>query len=258
MPALPAQIEQLIVYAALGLLILLRFDARRFGTAEFEDEEAPGLHVWLWRVSWYAAGLALIAAVYRLYDRPLTVLHLTIGPDQLVAILIGLLLGILGTGAAVAWGLWRFKGLRLPPAQRYPAAVINSVGTAVLDEAIFRGILLGLTLAANWPVDLAVAFQAVLYGLSTRLGSRGQPPGRLLLALVVGVLAGWVTVQTGGIGAAVIGHAMTRLAFFVASGRVGPLRASVAKEEMAEQLAVPGEGLAVVNEQPTGYGGGYG
>jgi membrane protease YdiL (CAAX protease family) len=258
MPALPAQLEQLIVYAALGLLILLRFDARRFGTAEFEDEEAPGLHVWLWRVSWYVAGLGLIAAVYSLYDRPLTVLHLTIGPAVGGAILLGLLLGILGTGAAVAWGVWRFNGLRLPPAQRYPAAVINSVGTALIDEVIFRGMLLGLTLAANWPADLAVAFQAALYGLSTRLGSRGQPPGRLLLALAVGLLAGWVTIQTGGIGAAVIGHAMTRLALFVASGRVGPMRASVAKEEIAEQLIAPGEGLAVVNDQPTGYGGGYG
>jgi hypothetical protein len=72
-----------------------------------------------------------------------------------------------------------------------------------------------------------------------------------LRALAVGFLAGWVTVQRGGIGAAVVGHAMTRLAFFVASGRVGPMRASVAKEEIAEQLSAPGEGLAVVNDQAT-------
>ena len=37
-----AQIRILLVVAHALLLILLRFDAYRFGTAEYDDESAPG------------------------------------------------------------------------------------------------------------------------------------------------------------------------------------------------------------------------
>lgn len=258
MPTLPPNLELPILYAVVGLLVLLRFDARRFGAAEYDDEEAPGgARPWLSRLAWYGGGLVLIGIVYALHDRPLSVLHLTVGPDRGGSILFGLLLGVLGTGVAVAYGLWRPNGLRLPPARRYPAAVVNSVGTAFLDEAVFRGILLGLTLAADWPLDLAIAFQAIVYALATRLGSRGRPPGMLLLALAIGFVGGWATIQTGGIGAAVLGHAVTRLAFFVTTGRVGVLRARASADEIDEANGPPPEGWAVRADRTAGFDGGY-
>jgi membrane protease YdiL (CAAX protease family) len=259
MPILPPNMEMPILYAVVGLLVLLRFDARRFGAAEYDDEDAPGgLRPWLSRLAWYAGGLLLIGVVYALYDRPLSVLHLTVGADRGGAILFGLLLGVLGTGVAVAYGLSRYDGLRLPPARRYPAAIVNSIGTAFLDEAVFRGIVLGLTLAAGWPLDLAVAFQAVLYGLATRLGSRGGQPGMLLLALAIGFVGAWATIETGGIGAAVLGHAVIRLAFFVVTGHVGVLRPNAQAQELAEVATEPPpEGWAVLADKTTGLDGGY-
>jgi membrane protease YdiL (CAAX protease family) len=253
-PALPPGIDGLILLGLLALLILLRFDAWRFGAAEFDDEDAPGAH-WLTRLAWYAAGFVLVVGVYYFYDRPLSVLHLTVGTEPLTAIIFGLLLGVLGGGAAFYYGVWRYGELQLPPARRYSAAVVNCVGTAFLDEAVFRGILLGLTVASGWPVDLAILFQACLYGLATRLGSRGQPPGPLLIALAIGVGGGWITLQTGGIGAAVLAHALTRLSLFVATGHAGALRMVVPEEEATQAAREqPPEGWSVVEDEHTGYG----
>ena len=228
-------IETLIFLAVVGLLILLRFDARRFGAAEWDDEEAPGpWQAWLRRLSWYIFGLLLILVVYFVYPAPFTVLHLQIGTSRNTALFLGLALGGLGSLYAFGYAWWRFAELRLPPASRYPAALLNSVGTAIIDESIFRGIVLGLLVAYNWPAELAVLFQAVLYVLATRLAGRNRPMGLLLLSLLVGVAGGLVTLATGGIGASLLAHALTRFAVFIATGHAGSIRAAAAEAEEKE------------------------
>lgn len=225
-------LSTLILLGAVGLLILLRLDARRFGAAEYEDEEAPGgIEPWARRLSWYLFGLLLIALIYFLYPRPLTELHLQVGDPRDTALLAGLGLGVIGALAAFGYAWLHFGQLQLPTPMRYPAGILNSVLTAFIDEATFRGILLGLLLAANWPIDLAIAFQAVLYTLATRLAASGRPRGPMLVALGVGLATGWLTVQTAGIGAALLGHGLTRLAIFVSTGHAGAMRASEELEE---------------------------
>jgi hypothetical protein len=125
---------------------------------------------------------------------------------------------------------------QLPAPGRYPAGLLNSVLTAFIDEATFRGVILGLLLASNWPIDLAVAFQAVLYTLTTRLAATGRPRGPMFMALAIGLVNGWLTVQTAGIGAALLGHALARLAIFASTGHAGAMRMSGQMEE-----AVPPE-----------------
>src|SRR5688500_13156164 len=95
---MPFNIEGLILLAMVGMLILLRFDARRFGAAEWDDEEAPGAwQTWLRRLSWYIFGALLILVVYFVYPAPLTVLHLQIGTSRNTALFLGLALGGLGS-----------------------------------------------------------------------------------------------------------------------------------------------------------------
>ena len=59
-------LETLILLAIVGLLILLRFDARRFGAADYDDEESPGgvAHVARPRCPGTCFGILLIAVVY--------------------------------------------------------------------------------------------------------------------------------------------------------------------------------------------------
>jgi hypothetical protein len=216
-------IRDLIFYAFVGLLVVLRFDARRFSAAEHDDEDAPGsARLWFKRLSWYALGLLIIVVVYNLYPLPISELHLQLGDDQAQSLLAGLALAGIGMLVVIAYAYVRYGRLRYPPPGRYPAGLLSSIGTAVIDEAAFRGILLGLLIAANWPVEYAIAFQAVLYALATRMSRPGMPLSMVVLMLALGFVGGWLTIETGGIGAALLGHALARLAYFVATGHSGP------------------------------------
>ena len=225
-------LQFLIVLALAGLLILLRFDARRFGAADFDDEQAVGgWRTWARRLTWYGLGVLLVLSVYFLFPQPITLLHLQMGEPRLIVLVLGAALGVLGAAYAAGYAWWRFDDLRLPPLRRYPVGTLNSVATAFIDEAAFRGILLGLLLFFDWPVHYAIAFQAVVYALSTRLAVSGRPRALLLLSLLVGLVGGWLTVTTLGIGAAFLAHALTRFAIFLTTGHAGQVTGSTAREE---------------------------
>lgn len=246
-------LQTLIVYAFVGMLLLLRFDAQRFGAADWDDEEAPGgWRTWVRRLSWYFFGILLIVLIYRLHPLPISVLNLEMGDDRTQAIVAGLALAAVGTLVVFAYALLRLGGLRLPPGNRYPAALLNAIGTAFIDEAAFRGILLGLLVAAGWPVELAIASQAVAYALATRLGARGRPIGPLLLALAIGGVAGLVTVETGGIGAAILGHAVTRLALFAGTGHAGQIESASDEEPVDDAAELTPEGWEIVSDSEPG------
>jgi hypothetical protein len=251
-------LQTLILYAFVGMIILLRIDALRFGAAEYDDEEAPGgWRTWLRRLSWYAFGIVLVVVVYQLHPLPISVLNLQMGADRTETLIVGLALAAMGTLAAVGYAYLRLGGLRLPPGRRYPAGMLNSVGTAFIDEAAFRGILLGLMLAADLPVELAIVLQATVYGLATRLGAHGRPLGPLLLAIAIGLVGGWVTVETVGIGAAFLGHAVTRMAVFVATGHAGQLQSASDEEPIDDPVDTTPEGWEIVSDRDPGMGWPY-
>jgi hypothetical protein len=243
------QLRSLVVVAFVGLLILLRFDAYRFGAAEYDDEEAPGG----WRnaarrFTWYLIGVGLVIAIYLLHPRPISMLRLTPGGDRGVAIFLGVAFGVLGLLVAAGFAWIRYRGFRLPAWRNYPGAIANSIGTALIDEVCFRGALMGMLLALAWPTELAIAFQAILYGLATRLGAPGRSRGMLVISLLVALVSGWLTVFTGGIGAAFVGHSITRFAIFVTTGHAGQVRAPGHEPEEEDAVRRPPEGWEVVRE----------
>lgn len=247
-------IRFLLFIAFVGLLILLRLDAGRFGTAEYDDEQGPGgVRAWIRRLAWYGLGIVLVLAVYRIHPLPISELRLDIGADRQEAIGLGLLFGLGGTVVAFLFAWWRYRRFRLPPARHYPGAAINTVGTAFIDEALFRGILLGLLLSYDWPLELTIAFQAIMYGLVTRLGAPGRSRGMLAISIGVGVVGGVLTVVTNGIGAAVVGHAVTRFAIFLATGHAGQVRPSGLEPEEELGQTLPPAGWEVVSDHaPSG------
>ena len=214
-------IRVLVVLGLTLLLVLLRLDADRFGAAEYDElddfGDTPPI---LRRVAWYVTGIALVVGVYLVFPDPTGVLRLTVG-DRTAALLGGLGFAAVGVAQAVVVAFLRRRRLRLPPARAYPGAILDAVGTAVIDEAAFRGIVLGLLTAIGIPPLVAIAIQAIAYTLATRVGRAGGDPYLVLLTLGIGLVAGWLTIATGGIAAAVIGHAATRLATFVATGYPG-------------------------------------
>jgi hypothetical protein len=242
-------LEFWLFIAFIGMLLLLRFDAHRFGVAEYDDEARHGdWRGWLRRLSFYAFGLAIVLVIYILYPLPISELHLQLGDDRQQALLYGLIFGLAGTVLAFGFAWYRYRRFRLPSARAYPGAIINAVGTAFLDEAIFRGIILGLLLAWGWSPALAIAFETILYGLATRLGAPGRSRAMLLLSLLVGAVGGWLVVQTAGIGAAVLAHAITRLAIFLATGHAGSVRPPGWEPEELASWALPPRGWDIVSD----------
>ena len=215
--------EELRVLVAFGLgmlLLLLRLDAERFGAAEYDEAVGSAPLSLRRRLAWYVLGVALIAAVYLIYPR--TAHHLPLGlGDRLGAVILGFTYGALGVAQAWAFATYRYGRLRLPDPDSYPGALVNAVMTALVDEAAFRGIFMGFLLAAGLEPLVAIVIQALVYTLCTRTGARGRASYMFWLSLGIGFVSGWATVVTGGIGAAFLGHAITRFAMFLATGHAG-------------------------------------
>ena len=86
---------------------------------------------------------------------------------------------------------------------------------------MFRGAVLGYFLWAGADTNLAILGQAVLSVLATRLGAPGRDRYMFVLSMLIGLIGGWATLLTGGIGASFLGHAITRVAVFLTTGHAG-------------------------------------
>jgi hypothetical protein len=245
---LPEPLGALVAVGLAALLVMLRFDAERFGAAEY-DETTAGHAPPLWRrLAWYGLGAAGILAIASLHPRPEQDLFLGPG-DRGAALLGGFLYGAIGTGQAIAFAWLRYRHLRLPDPASYPGALLNSVGTAFVDEGAFRGAILGLMLVGGIDPSVANLTQALLYALSTRLGAPGREPFMLVLALLIGLGGGWLTIATGGIAAAFLGHAVTRFAVFLCTGHAGQVALHGREVEDIERRRRPPEGWRVIGSR---------
>ena len=215
-------IRVLIAFALTGLLVLLRLDAQRFGAAEY-DEPVAG-QSWfsgsVRRIGWYVLGLGLLLAIFVIHPAPWVDLRLAVG-DRAGGIVLGIVLGLAGVAQAVGLAWYHYRRIRFPDVAAYPGALINEIVTALIDEGTFRGALLGFLLVAGVDPVLAVLAQGFIYSLATRLGAPGRDRYMFGLSLAIGMIAGWATVATGGIGAAFLGHAITRVAVFLVTGHAG-------------------------------------
>ena len=238
--------DQLRVLVALGLtliLVMLRAEAQQFGTAEYDepvDGHPPSV---LRRLAWYGVALVGVVAVVEIHPTPAQDLNFTGGDG---GVLLGFGLGAVGVAYAVAMAWLRYRYVRLPDLSQYPGALVNEVGTAVFDELVFRGALLGFLIVGGVDPTLAVIAETAIYALATRLGAPGRSRSMFVLALVIGVVGGWATLTTGGIAAAVLGHGITRVAIFLTTGHAGqPLPKGTEIEEVERRRRAP-DGWRVV------------
>jgi membrane protease YdiL (CAAX protease family) len=248
---IPDTIRVLMVVGLVGLLVILRFDAERFNAAEYDDIDrwgrAPSL---LRRLAWYTLGVGGILLVLEVHPSPAIDLYLSLG-DRLGTVILGLAYGSIGVGVAVGIALARYRYVRFPPARLYPAKFLNAIATAFVDEAVFRGIVFGFLVGTTMDANLANLTQALLYGLATRLGAPGRPWYMLVTVLVIGLAGGWLTGITGGIGAAFLGHAITRIAIFLTTGHAGIPKARGTEEEEVERRRRTPEGWQVLGPRDT-------
>jgi hypothetical protein len=244
--SLPDPLRILIAIGLTGLLVILRFDAERFNAAEYDDVDRWGRQPSLRRrLAWYGLGFGLILVVLIVHPAPRDDLFLSLG-DRLGVVILGLAYGAIGTSIAIGIALFRYHRVRFPSARQYPGAVVNALSTAFVDEAVFRGLVFGFLVLAGLDPNLANLTQALLYALATRLGAPGRPWYMLVTALAIGLAGGWLTAVTGGIGAAFLGHAITRVAIFAATGHAGLPKARGTEEEEVEKRQRTPDGWQVL------------
>jgi membrane protease YdiL (CAAX protease family) len=249
---IPDVIRVLMTIGLAGLLVILRFDAERFNAAEYDDIDRWGRKPSLLRrLAWYILGIGGILLVLEVYPDPATGLYLSLG-DRLGTIVLGLAYGSIGVAIAVGIALYRYHNLRFPPVSLYPAKITNAVATAFIDEAVFRGIVFGFLVQLPIDANLANLTQALLYALATRLGAAGRPWYMLVTVLVIGLAGGWLTGITGGIGAAFLGHAITRIAIFLTTGHAGIPKAKGTEDEEVERRRRTPDGWQVLGPHEAG------
>jgi membrane protease YdiL (CAAX protease family) len=232
-------IRIIVASALLLVLMLLRLQAEPFAAAEY-DEPDNRYHRGFWtRLAWYALGFGLLAAIYNIHPQPHDVLYLVIGNHQDL-FTYGVALAAVGAIQVGLFAWYRYGRLRLPAPWAYPGAALNSVATAVIDEAAFRGALQGILLAAGLPDGAAILIQSILYVLATRTAAPGRHRYMFLLALGMGLVFGWATYRTGGIGAAILAHTVTSFALFVCTGHAGQVRRGIEIEEKEALLRPEG------------------
>ena len=245
---MPDFVQSVLFVGFVGLMLLLRVDAGRFGAAEWDDEEGDA-RVFLTRITWYLAGLALALVVFVLHPQPVSQLNLVLAANRSEALALGLIYAVGGSVAVFGLAILTSGRLRFPRPGRYPGAVISSVGTAFFDEFLFRGVLLGLLLGLGLPDWPSVAIAAVIYVGAIRAGTPGSGLVLLLVTLGIGVAGGALVLLTSGLGAGLLGHAATRFALFMAMGVPMPRTSAGPLPGDAQVLAagprpwqVPGEG----------------
>jgi membrane protease YdiL (CAAX protease family) len=236
----------MIVIGLAPLIVMLRVEAERFGTAEYYEAtrfgERPRIRR---RLAWYAIGVGLVLAVLFIHPSPQVELFLGSG-DRLGAVLGGLAYGMAGVAFAVVFATVRYHRIRFPDSSSYPGALLNAIATSFIDEAAFRGVLFGLLLTTGLDPSLANLVQAILYTLATRLGAPGRDRYLFVMALIVGLVGGWLTAVTGGIAAAFLGHAIARFAVFLCTGHAGQTKPRGREvEEIEKRRRVP-EGWRVI------------
>jgi Type II CAAX prenyl endopeptidase Rce1-like len=239
----------LIVVGLTLLLVLLRLDAERFGTAEYfeatRDGERPRIRR---RLAWYGLGTALVVAIFAIHPNPETELFLGTG-DRLGAVFGGLIFAGIGVAQAIAFATVRYQRIRFPDTASYPGALLNSTATAFIDEATFRGAIFGSLLILGFEANLANIIQMLIYALATRLGAPGRDRYLLVLTLGIGFIGGWLTAVTGGIAAAFLGHAATRFAVFLCTGHIGQTLPKGREVEEIDRRRRPPEGWRVIGSR---------
>lgn len=242
-------LRALITVGLVLLLIMLRLDAERFGAAEYDeagrDGHGPSVRR---RVAWYLLGIGLVIAILFVHPAPQQDLFLGTG-DRIRALAGGIAFGLVGAGQALGFAWLRYHHFRLPAVSSYPGALVNSIATAFIDEATYRGVLFGLLLGTGLNASVANVIQALVYALSTRLGAPGRDRYMLVLALLIGLAGGWLTWATGGIAAAFLGHAVTRFAVFLCTGHAGQVALRGREAEDIERRRRTPDGWRVIGSR---------
>ncbi|HVM24353.1 MAG TPA: CPBP family intramembrane glutamic endopeptidase [Candidatus Limnocylindrales bacterium] len=211
--------DSLRLAIAVGLtifMVLLRFDSERIIRSDYFRYRTP----WMGPVSYYILVIGFAVGIALILPSGREQLFMTGGAtDEMLPIMLVFVLVALLNAAALAF--LRFGSILPLPLELLPSRVLGAASNAISEELQFRSVVLGMLLFAGVPAGWAIAIQALLYGFAHRRLWRDRDWYFLLGSVLLGWAAGVVTVETGSVIPAVVGHfAVTMSLFAFAGGRL--------------------------------------
>jgi hypothetical protein len=212
-------LDSLRLAIAFGLtlfLVLLRFDAERITRSDYFRYRTP----WMGPLSYYVLVIGFAIGIAVILPSGNEQLFLTGGQTgEMLPVMLAFVVVALLNAAALAF--LRYGGILPLPVELLPSRVIGAAANAISEELQFRSIVLGMLLFAGLDTGLALAVQALVYGLAHRRLWRDRDWYFLLGSVLLGWAAGVVTVNTGSVIPAIVGHfAVTMSLFAFAGGRL--------------------------------------
>jgi hypothetical protein len=212
-------LDSLQVAIALGLtlfLVLLRFDSERIIRSDYFRYRTP----WLGPVSYYALVIGFALGIAWILPAGRLTLFLTGGdPDRALPVM--LLFAVVALLNAAALAFLRYGGILPLPTELLPSRILGAGANALAEELQFRSVVLGLLIFVGLEPGVAIAAQALVYGLAHRRLWRDRDWYFLFGSVLLGWAAGVATIHTGSVITAVVGHfAVTMSLFAFAGGRL--------------------------------------
>jgi hypothetical protein len=208
--------DSLRLAIALGLtlfLVLLRFDSERITRSDYFRYRTP----WMGPVSYYILVIGFAIGIAVILPSGRAQLFLT-GGDSGVMLPIMALFVVVALLNAAALAFLRYGGILPLPIELLPTRVLGAAASAISEELQFRSIVLGMLLFAGVPTGWAIAVQALVYGLAHRRLWRERDWYFLAGSVLLGWAAGAVTIETGSIIPAIVGHFAVTMSFFAFAG----------------------------------------
>ena len=211
--------DSLRLAIAIGMtvfMVVLRFDQERIMRSDYFRSRSW----WMGPLSYYGLVLIFTAGIILILPRGRASLFLVGGDvgELLPAMVIFAVVGI-ANGAALA--VVRFRALLPLPLEMLPSRALAAGLNAVAEELQFRAVILGLMLVGGLNPGVAVALQAVIFGAAHRRVWRERDWYFVAGSVLLGYACGLVTVNTGTVIPAMVGHfAVTTALFAFAGGRL--------------------------------------
>jgi len=208
--------DSLRLAIALGLtlfLVLLRFDSERITRSDYFRYRTP----WMGPVSYYLLVIVFAIGIAFILPSGRDQLFLTGGETDEMLPIMALFVGVaLLNGVALAF--LRYGSILPLPLELLPSRVLGAAANAVSEQLQFRSIVLGMLLFAGLDVGWAIAVQAIVSGLAHRRLWHDRDWYFLAASVLLGWAAGVVTVETGSIIPAIVGHFAVSMALFAFAG----------------------------------------
>jgi hypothetical protein len=214
-------VDSLRLAIALGLalfMILLRFDQERIMRSDYFRFRAP----WVGPLSYYGLVAIFMLGIVIILPQGRATLYL-VGSEASTTLTPMILFSLVAVLNGAALAFLRYRQIAPLPIEMLPSRTVGATLNAVSEELQFRSLILGLLVFAvgeQW-IGLAIAAQAILFAAAHRRFWRTRDWYFLIGSVLLGYGCGLITVGTGSVIPAMVGHfAVTMAIFAFAGGRL--------------------------------------